>query len=226
MNLAAYACVIRRNDHVDHNIAVIRLYHMDTCSQQLAGIQISFDALLNLRHLPQQILLIISLQHQNHRNMPEGLFVHSGAVLHIRIDQTEGAHRKIGIGVQDAGDCKQALFGQKLEIRRCYGSVTLRELRYRAPNPICHILFFSQGYAQQLKKLQLALLCNLVNPVQHHFAEPCKKLNQRDAGVGGIIIRPFRIIERDQRFGIGHKLIKSKIIQVWYWKRHGSSSFL
>jgi hypothetical protein len=69
-----------------------------------------------------------------------------------------------------------------------------------------------QAHPDQFHELDEMFVGYTVEPVQHNIGHKSEQLNQRDAGVAQVMIRPFRRVQRDACAGFFHQIVKRPVI--------------
>ena len=68
--------------------------------------------------------------------------------------------------------------------------------------------------ADQVEELDVQPLGHLVDAVEHHLAHPREQLDERDAGVGDVVVRPLRAVPRDQALGLVDDVLERAVVEV------------
>ena len=78
--------------------------------------------------------------------------------------------------------------------------------------------------AQQVEHARVEHVRRLVQPVQHRLGHPGEQLDQRHAGVGQVVVGPFRTQLRNHPLGLVDEVLELAIVEVGDGETHGSSS--
>ena len=68
--------------------------------------------------------------------------------------------------------------------------------------------------ADQVQEVHVQPVGHLVDPVQHHLAHPGEQLDQRDAGVGQVVVGPLRGVAGDQPLRLVDDVLEGAVVEV------------
>ena len=74
---------------------------------------------------------------------------------------------------------------------------------------------------EQLQKSTEVVVAHPVQPVNQHLGQPGEQLDQGDAGVGRIVVGPFRRVAGDQRARFLDQVGIAAIVEIGEGQRHG-----
>jgi len=75
--------------------------------------------------------------------------------------------------------------------------------------------------ADQIEEGEEVLLRHLVEPVEDHLRHPGIQLQQGDAGIRRVVVRPLRAVARDQAHRLVHDLLPRAVVEVRNRQGHG-----
>nr|BFE71227.1 hypothetical protein GCM10020092_045280 [Actinoplanes digitatis] len=78
--------------------------------------------------------------------------------------------------------------------------------------------------ADQLEELDVQPVGHLVEPVQGHLGHPGEELDERDAGVGDVVVGPLRAEPVYPPLGLVDDVLKPAIVKIRRGKTHGAAS--
>jgi hypothetical protein len=79
-------------------------------------------------------------------------------------------------------------------------------------------------HAHQLEERDVAPLWHAIEPVQHLVHDVGERLDQRDPGIGDVVIGPLRAAPLDESFAVVDEVLEPPVVEVGRSERHGHSS--
>ena len=108
------------------------------------------------------------------------------------------------VGRAHRADLRRAgLDRQRLGRRRREQEAHLRARRRRR----------AHRHAEQLEQVDVDLVRHAIEPVGRHLGHPREQLDQRDAGIGDVVLGPLRAAARDPRASLRHELLKAAVVE-------------
>ncbi len=81
-----------------------------------------------------------------------------------------------------------------------------------------------QADADQLEELDVVAVGYPVEPVEELVGHVGERLDQGDAGVGDVVVRPLRAAPLDQPLGVVDQVLEAAVVQVGCRQRHSAYS--
>ena len=81
-----------------------------------------------------------------------------------------------------------------------------------------------QADAEQLEQRDVELVRHAVEPVDGHLRHPREQLDQRDAGVGDVVLGPLRARARDLQARLGDQVLEAAVVELDLRQSHSNSS--
>ncbi len=69
-----------------------------------------------------------------------------------------------------------------------------------------------QAHAQKFKELQVVAVRHSIQPVQKQIRHPGEQLDQRDAGIGDVVVAPFGAVQLDVSLGFIHQVLEAAVV--------------
>jgi hypothetical protein len=77
-----------------------------------------------------------------------------------------------------------------------------------------------EAHADELEELDVVALGHAVEPVEQLVGHPREGLDERDAGVGDVVVGPLGAALLDEALGIVHEVLEAAIVEVRRLQRH------
>ena len=77
---------------------------------------------------------------------------------------------------------------------------------------------------EQLEQRDVQLVRHAVEPVDGHLGHPREQLDQRDAGVGDVVLGPLRARAGDAHAGLGDEVLEAAVVELDLGEPHSISS--
>ena len=67
--------------------------------------------------------------------------------------------------------------------------------------------------SEQLEQRDVQLVGDAVEAIDEHVRHPCEQLDQRDPGIGDVVLGPLGTAQGDAGARLGHELLKAAVVQ-------------